>query len=233
MKLHILVVSSFLLGTTILTPISLHAEQIQDEVDSMKEETSALFGELKDKYVGLSKSYGNLETKDNNEVYNSYLNGVKSSKSDLEIEKKLEDIKNTDLSIDNKELKVEFEQAKKDAGKKLSEAKLGSDAIMKKFKTISNQQSKKQKEIENQRIKSAAKKYSAIADGYNTTLNQAGPGGGIGKPSGIGMYNASDLKYLSHSMGINFNKAVEVGKHGLIRNALTDAVDMLSSGGWK
>lgn len=207
------VISSYVMTTTVhaATP-----EELQQNVDEMFDETSNIFGDLKDKYTGLADNYGNIEIKNTDDVYGDYLNKVQESKDKLGIDKKLEEIKNTDLSYDNSDLQKQFDDAKKDAANKLSEAKMGSDAIMKKFNAIQKEQSEKQKKIEKERIKAAETRYNKIAAGYNSTLKQTATNGHFAKPKGLGVYKASDLKYLSNAMGINFNEAVTQGKLGVI-----------------
>lgn len=214
----ILLTSMF--GTVATLPVIVHAEDsdLQDYVDESRSDAEVMFSDLKDKYNGLANNYGNIEIKSSDDIYKSYLNNIQSSKSSLEIDEKLESIKNTDLSYDNSDLQAEFDKAKTDAAKALSDAKLSSDAIKNKFNTIQAEQTQRQAEIEKERIAAAAKKYNAIAAGYNDVLNKTAPNNAIAKPEGIGSFNASDLKYLSHSMGIDFDKAVTVGKMGTIQN---------------
>lgn len=208
-------------------------EEVQKNVDEMFEETSNIFGELKDKYTGLADNYGNIEIKDTDDIYGDYLNKVQESKDKLEIDKKLEEIKNTDLSYDNSALQKQFDDAKKDAANKLSEAKMNSDAIVKKFDSIQKEQTEKQKQIEKDRIEAAATKYNKIAAGYNDTLKQISSNGSSYKPSGGGIYKASDLKYLSNALGIDFNEAITQGKLGVIPGFIAHLSNEVSKlGAW-
>ena len=209
---NILLISAAILSgiTLVLSPLAAHAEDFNDE-------TNKMFEELKEKYTDLSNNYGNIDITNTDEIYQQYLSNIQRSKEDLNIGEKLDKIENTDLSVDNSELKKEFNEAKQQASNKLQEAKLNSEAIQQKFNTIKTEQSEKEKEVENARIEAAAKKYTGIVADYYELLNKKGTGL-YSKPYGIGQYKASDLKYLAHSMGINFNKAITTGKLGLLAN---------------
>lgn len=222
MKLHNMILATMLLFSTGITS-TIHADEntdksdLEQNVEQMFDDTNNLFSTLKDKYTDLSKNYGKLEIKESDEVYQKYLSGIQDSKSSLKIEEKLEDIKNIDLSVNNNEMKAEFEKAKKDAAEALLKAKLGSDAIKNKFDNIQAQQTAQQAKIEKERMNAAAKRYTSIADKYNETLAKGG-GKGVSGVAGNNAYSASDLKYLSHAMGINFSKAIVSGKLGIVTN---------------
>lgn len=190
----------------------------EETVDSIKEESNQLFEELKNKYTELSEQYGDIKIVDGDKLYQTYLEEIQKSKEDLRIDEKLDEIQNIDLSIDNREMREEFEKAKIEAGEKLSEAKLNSDAIIRKFDKIKEEQTTKQNELEQERIEVAQTRYNNIVKGYYEILNKTPASPAIAKPEGIGQYNAADLKYLSLSMGINFDKAIATGKMGLLQN---------------
>ncbi len=214
--------------TSISAADDVDKEELLEDYGGMKDEANELFDSLKDKYTDLANNYGNIEMPDVDKIHQDYLNQVQQGKEDLKIEEKLEEIRNTDLSVDNSEMKAEYEQAKKDAANKLSEAKLGSDAITNKFNTIKMEQTVKQKELEKERIKAAETKYNNIVSGYYEALNKK-PNALPGIPAGTGQFSGADLKYLSETMGINFDKAVTIGKSGLLWNATMSVVNEISS----
>lgn len=215
MKLSkILLISVLLLSglTCVTSPVNAADDNsLVESVDKMFDETLDLFGDLKTKYTGLANNYGNIEVMDTNKVYQEYQNSIQNNKTSLEIDKKLEMIQKTDLSVDNTEMRQQFNQAKIDAAKDLSDAKLNSQAVTNKFNTIKQEQNKEQEKIEKDRITASGKKYNTIADGYKEALEKTPPKNGI-KQTATGTFKASDLKYLSNSMGINFEKAIVSGK---------------------
>ncbi|MEY8379491.1 hypothetical protein [Ileibacterium valens] len=151
------------------------------DVDEFYEETLGQFAQMKQNYSDLADNYGNVEGANAEAVYMDYLEALNQANVDSGYDKKLEMIRNTDLSISDPQISAAYNRAKAQVKNALNADGLDITGKTTSSDLDANEQNRKMYEAMASQSESV-KMYQTIVQDYKN------------KGSNITSYTGKDLK---------------------------------------